>query len=68
MVQFSCPLGYDLMGDSDAMCQYGEWEIGANPTCERKSLMMFPKILKCNNKVRINSSHEFLDNFYIKNR
>ena len=43
MVQFSCPLGYDLMGDSDAMCQFGEWEIGANPTCERKSLMKFQK-------------------------
>ena len=36
-VTFSCPSGYDLMGDSGAMCQFGDWEIVVDPTCERKS-------------------------------
>ncbi|KAJ8032191.1 CUB and sushi domain-containing protein 1 [Holothuria leucospilota] len=35
-VMFSCPSGYDLKGDSSAICQFGIWEMGTEPTCTVK--------------------------------
>ena len=46
-VNFSCPLGYDLKGNSSAFCLFGAWEIDDDPTCERKSQRSQSSILVC---------------------
>ncbi|KAJ8026582.1 Sushi, von Willebrand factor type A, EGF and pentraxin domain-containing protein 1 [Holothuria leucospilota] len=38
-VEFSCPSGYDLMGDSDATCQFGDWKIDVAPSCKSKKCL-----------------------------
>ena len=35
-VTFSCPNGYDLNGSADALCQFGDWFIDVDPSCERE--------------------------------
>ncbi|PIK53124.1 putative sushi, von Willebrand factor type A [Apostichopus japonicus] len=32
-VAYSCPDGYDLAGDTTAVCQYGNWTLDAVPSC-----------------------------------
>ncbi|KAJ8032194.1 Sushi, von Willebrand factor type A, EGF and pentraxin domain-containing protein 1 [Holothuria leucospilota] len=34
IVTFSCLSGYDLQGSANATCQFGEWDMGVEPTCK----------------------------------
>lgn len=38
-VEFSCPSGYDLIGNTGALCQYSVWDIVYDPTCEPASCL-----------------------------
>lgn len=39
-VAYSCPDGYDLAGDTTAVCQYGNWTLDAVPSCAGNTILI----------------------------